>query len=191
MEKENKDAIKALEQEKNELNALIGKGVSFEVDDIEFEVKKVFFGLLKKRVPIKVTRKFKVEEPTLGTLDRIAAESIELAIDDEALKSSDGMKHARTLVAHHSKRCAKIIALAVLDSDYLIPKPWHGGVKYVEDTKRIKELTSLFSRTIKPSKLYQLYVLINAMCNLGDFTNSIRLMSSDRTTMPILVEQEG
>ena len=182
----------ALEQEKNELNVLINKGVSFEVADTEFEVKRMFFGLIKKRVPMKVMRNFKIEEPTLGTLDRLSSEWIEFAIDEQALQSDDGMKHARTLTNHHAKRCAKVIALAVLGSDYLIPKPArHGVVKYVEDTARLKELIELFTRTIKPSRLYQLYVLINAMCNLGDFTNSIRLMSADRTTMPILIEDNN
>ena len=41
---------------------------------------------------------------------------------------------------------------------------------------------------IKPSVLYKLYVLVNAMCNLGDFMNSIRLMQQERTTMPIRIE---
>lgn len=186
------DDIKTLEQEKNELNVLINKGVSFEVDDIEFEERKVFFSLIKKRVPIKVKRKFKIEEPTLGTLDRLSVEWIEFDVDETKLKSDDGMQRARTLAANHSIRCAKVIALAVLGSDYLIPKYTRNGVvRYVEDIERLDELTALFARAIKPSRLYQLYVLINAMCNLGDFTNSIRLMSADRTTMPIRIEQNN
>ncbi len=36
------DEKKQLEQERNELNTLINKGVSFELKDTEFEVKKVF-----------------------------------------------------------------------------------------------------------------------------------------------------
>jgi hypothetical protein len=183
------DEIKTLEQERRELNALINKGVPFEVDDFDFEEKRVFFGLLKKRVPVKVKRKFKIEEPTLGTLDRLSAEWVEFEIDEAAMKSDDNMRRSRTLVANHSIRCAKVVALAVLGSDYLIPKCSVGGVvRYVEDRKRLKELTALFARAIKPSRLYQLYVLINAMCNHGDFMNSIRLMSADRTTMPIRIE---
>ena len=57
-----------------------------------------------------------------------------------------------------------------MGSDYLIPTPGKGGtVYYKEDKKRLEELTALFARKIKPSELYQLTVLINAMCNLGDF----------------------
>ena len=183
-------SITPLQQEKTELNALINKGVSFSVMDTGFEVKRSFFGLIKKRVPVKVERKFKIEELTVGTLDRLSAEWIEFEIDEEKMKSDNGMQRAKTLAGNHALRCAKIIALAVLGTDYLIPKCTIGGVvRYDEDTKQLGELTALFARTIKPSQLYQLYTLINAMCNLGDFMNSIRLMSADRTTMPIRIEE--
>ncbi|KAA6350872.1 hypothetical protein EZS27_001719 [termite gut metagenome] len=183
------DTIKTLEQEKSELNALINKGIAFEVTDTEFQEKRVFFGLIKKYVPVKMPKQFKIQELTLGTLDRLSAQWIEFAMDEVALKSGDGMQRARTLAREHALRCAKIVALAVMDADFLIPKHGKNGVvRYVEDTKRLEELTALFARAIKPSKLYRLYVLINAMCNLGDFVNSIRLMCADRTTMPVRIE---
>ncbi len=186
------EVTKTLEQEKSELNALINKGVQFEVVDTEFEVKKRFGGLIKKRIPVKVRKQFKIEEPTLGTLDRLSLQWIEFAIDESILKSDDGMQKARTLTHEHSLRCAKVVAIAVLGSDYLIPQLGKNGVvRYVEDKARLEYLTSLFARTIKPSNLYQLTVLINAMCNLGDFLNSIRLMSSDRSTMPIRIEENN
>jgi hypothetical protein len=186
------DVPKTLEQEKSELNALINKGIDFEVIDTEFEIKRRRFGLLKKRIPVKVKKRFKIEELTLGTLDRMSAEWIEIAIDEERFKGDDGMQKARTLVNEHALRCAKVIALAVLGSDYLIPLCGKNGVvRYVEDTERLIYLTDLFARTIKPSSLYQLCVLINAMCNLGDFINSIRLMLSDRSAMPIRIEEKA
>ena len=105
------------------------------------------------------------------------------------MKSSDALERSRRLVYDHSIRFARIVAIAALGEEREIPKPIKSGVKWVEDTERLEELTQLFARNIKPSKLYQLVILINAMCNLGDFTNSIRLMSSDRTTMPIRIEE--
>ena len=184
--------IKKLEQEKAELNALINKGVTFEVEDTEFKVTKRFFGLFKKRSPAKVKRTFKISEPTLGALDRIASEWIEVAIDEAALKGDDGMQRARRLVGKHALRCAKVVAIAVLGSDYLIPKYSVGGVvRYDEDRRRLEELTALFARTVTPSQLYQLCMLITAMCNLGDFMNSIRLMSADRSTMPGRIEENN
>lgn len=185
------DEKKKLEQERDELNALIGKGVSFEVKDTEFEVQKKFFGLVKRHIPHEVTRTFKIEELTLATLDRISAETIEMAIDESLMKSDDSMQRARGLAHKHSIRCARIIAIAALGEDRLIPVHGKSGTRWVENTKRLEELTSLFARKIKPSVLYKLYVLVNAMCNLGDFMNSIRLMQQERTTMPIRIEENN
>lgn len=185
------DNIKKFEQERAELNTLINKGVSFEVKDTEFEVEKHFLGLVKKYRPKEVTRTFKIEELTLSTLDRISAETIELAIDENVMKSADSMNRARGLARAHSIRCARIIAIAVLGEERLMPKHGKGCTRWVENTKRIEELTSLFARTIKPSVLYKLFVLVNAMCNLGDFMNSIRLVQQERTTMPIRIEENN
>lgn len=182
---------KKFEQERKELNTLINKGVSFEVKDIEFETRKRFFGLIKKRTPKEVKRTYTIEEVTLSTLDRLSAEWIEIAIDDNAMKSNDGMKIARGLAKEHAVRCARIIAIAVLGEKRLIPCPCKGGTRWVEDVKALDELTALFARRIKPSRLYQLCVLVNAMCNLGDFLNSIRLMLPERTTMPNRIEKNN
>ena len=183
--------INKLEQERKELNTLINKGVSFEVKDIELETHKRFFGLIKKRVPKEVTRTFKIEELTLATLDRISAETIEITIDESEMKSEDSIKRARGLAHNHSIRCARVLAIAVLGEDRLIPVHGKGGTRWVEDTARLDELTSLFARKIKPSVLYRLFILVNAMCNLGDFMNSIRLIQQERTTMPVRIEENN
>lgn len=184
-----KEKVAQLTLEREELNRLIGRGATFTVEDVRFHVVKRFFGLWRKKVPETYKREFRIEEPTLGTLDRLAREWVELEIDEEKLKGTDGMRAARTMAARHAMRCAKVVAIAVLGSDYLIPKSNKGGyVTYKEDNKTLGVLTALFYRTIKPSLLHQLVILISTMCNLADFINSIRLMSCDRTTMPTLVE---
>lgn len=189
MDNNKEKEIADLGRERNELNALIGKGVSFDVKDTEVIITKSWFGLRKKRTLQPVTRHFNIAEPTLSTLDRLSAEWVELAIDERSIKSEDGMIVARSL-ATQSIRLARIVAIAVLGVDRLVAVPGKNGiVRYVEDTKRLDELTDLFARSIKPSQLHQLYTLINAMCNLGDFVNSIRLMCADRTTMPIRIEE--
>lgn len=186
------DTVKTLEQEKAELNALINKGFTFEVEDTAFEVKKRFFGLLKKRIPVKVKKQFKIGELTASTLDRMSAEWIEIAIDEAQLQGDDMMQQARTLAAKHAVRCCRVIAIAVLGSDYLIPKyAGNGVVRYDEDTRRLNELTGLFARTVTPSQLYRLCLLITAACNLSDFMNSIRLMSVGRTAMPVRIEENS
>lgn len=180
-----------LEKEKSELNALIRKGVSFEVKDIQVETEKRFFGLIRRRRLVEVIRKFTIEEPTLSTLDRLSAEWIELAIDEKAMKSDDAMVVARTMAHKHSIRCARIVAIAVLGVDRLKCESKSGYPHWVEDTEKLNTLTELFARQIKPSRLHQLAVLVNSMSNLGDFMNSIRLMSTDRTTTPIRIEENN
>lgn len=186
MVEENKEK---LNQEKSELKILLNQGVEFEVEDIQFETESKFFGLLKKHTPKKITRKFKIGELTLGTLDRLSAEWIEFEIDDVSMSADEGMRQAKSLVHNHSLRCAKIIALAVLDADYLIPVYAGSCIRYKEDNDTLRELTELFARTIKPSDLFYLVSIINLMGNLGDFTNSIRLMLSARTTEPNRIEE--
>lgn len=174
-----------LEQERNELNVLINKGIEFEIEDMEWKTKRKFFGLIRKRVPVKVMKKFSIQQPTLGTLDRLSAEWVEIAIDEAKIKD-DGLKYAKAMAGLHARRCARIIGLAVLNTEYLIPTP----TGYREDRRKLDELTDLFLRRIKPSKLYELTIYVNTISNLGDFVNSIRLMQSERTTAPDLVEKE-
>ncbi len=180
-----------LEKEKAELNVMIQKGFEFQVKDVEVVTTKRFFGLIRKRTFAEVTRTFRIEEPTLSTLDRLSSEWIELAIDEKAMKSDDAMIVARTMAHKHSIRCARIVAIAVLGVDRLKRSTKAGFPHWVEDTEKLNELTDLFARTIKPSRLHQFAVLVNAMSNLGDFMNSIRLMSTDRTAMPIRIEESN
>lgn len=188
-----KDAKKLKEQlaqERNELNVLINKGMSFEVQDVEVQYKKYMWGLFKLKKLVSITRKFVIKEPTLGTLDRLSAEWLEFAVDDMTTETINVLSKARELVANNAERCARIIAIAVLGTDLLVPHVgFRGVVTYTEDTEKLDELTRLFIHKIKPSELYQIFLTIDTMCNLGDFINSIRLMSIQRTTMPIRVEE--
>ena len=174
---------KKLALESEELSRLIGEGFSFEVKETEIRSRKKWFGLKKEYFPVEVVTKFKIEEPTLGTLDRLSAEWVQFAIDEISLKSKHGLQAAKTLTHQNALRFAKVVAIAVVGSSYLKPQAdKFGTLHYVEDTERLAYLTQLFARTIKPSQLYQLCVAINTMSNLGDFCNSIRLMCAERTT---------
>ncbi len=188
--------VEKLEQERSELNALINRGWEFEVEGYHTEriPRRGLWGLLlpHRRRTVKTRQKYHISEPTLGTLDRLSAEWIELTIDEERLKGAEAMIEARTMAAHHARRLARIVALAVLGSDYLKPTPGPGGaVRYEEDRRRLDELTDLFFHAVKPSELFQLTMTINAMCNLGDFIHSIRLMSAARTTVPTRIEADS
>lgn len=180
------DDKQKLELERKELNSLIEKGVTFEIQDIGVEKR----GWFRKRKLVEVTRKFTINELTLATLDRISAEGIEMAINEAEVQGERTMEYVRGFIAKHGRRCARIIAVAVLNESRLKPEPCRGGVRWVEDTAAVERLTDLFVRTIQPSKLHYLTLLVNAMSNIGDFVNSIRLMQAERTTMPNLIESK-
>lgn len=180
---------KRLEAERQELNLLIDKGVSFEVEQTILSRPAGLLGLVRKRSPRHSTLKFTIKEPTLSTLDRISAEQIELQISESVMSSESGLQEAKKMVLRHGRRLARIVALCVMGEDYVIQYQKQGRVVYGYNNKELDRLTDLFFHNIKPSKLFQLVLLVSSISNLGDFTNSIRLMSASRTTMPILIEE--
>lgn len=185
-----KDRIENLEREKSLVNRMIQKGISFEVEDDVVVTERKFFGLIRRKKLQKVKRTFVINEPTLGTLDRISAISVQMVIDEEKLKDEkDSLYVSRKLVLQHAENSARIIALMVLNEKALIPTVQNGCVRYDLDEASINELTSLFLRTIKPSKLKSLTDAATVVSNLPDFMNSIRLMSTNRTCMPNLIEE--
>jgi len=171
--------------ERNELNVLIKNGVVFDLDCVTYEHK----GFFRKKQPVNKTLKFSIQEPTLSTLDRLSAEQIDLVIDEKVLSSEVAISEAKKLTSKHCLRLAKIVAIAVLGQDYVKGKQKGSFFKYSYDNKALDNLTQLFFQFMKPSQLMQIVVLINTMSNLGDFCNSIRLMSAVRTTMPIRIEE--
>jgi hypothetical protein len=186
MKKEEK--IKA---EHEELNKLIRNGMFFTVERRVYRRQPGFRGYLRKRELIVTQEKLVVQEPTLAILDEVAAEQIELEIDEEKLSKTDWMNIVNKMKYDHSRRLARIVALHVLGEDYFICTQRGSAVEYTKDKKRLKELTDLIQHGTKPSYLSQLAEMVSTISNMGDFTNSIRLMSASRTTMPILVEQKG
>lgn len=178
-----------IEAEKIELNSLIGKGLSFDIERTVYKREQGFLGYFKKRVPEVEKLKFTIQEPTLSTLDRISAEQIELRIDESIISGENGISEVKNLAKNHAQRMARIVALAVLGQDYVISSSSGSSVRYKYDDQKLNELSELFFQNIKPSKLIQLTMIINTISNLGDFMNSIRLMSASRTTIPIRIEE--
>ena len=158
----------------------------------ETSMVRVFYSKLyffKRREIVTRKQHFTIAEPTLGTLDRIASESINFAITDAEMQSVDSLSVGMQKVHKNVEKCAKIVAYAVMGSEYEAPQLTKDGRLVIRpDIERFHELTQLFIRKLKPSSLYRLAQLIQLICNLGDFTNSIRLLQSDRTTMPSRIE---
>ena len=159
-----------IEAEKRELDLLLNKGMSFDLEVSTYKRGKGLGYLRKERVIEKQT--FIIKEPTLSTLDRLAVEQIDMNFNESILESTEGVAEAKRLIKAHAKRCARIIAIAVVGSGTTIEKA------------KTPVLSELFYENIKPSKLFAIARMINAISNLGDFCNSIRYMSASRTTMP-------
>ncbi len=156
------DQIKA---EKAELSTIIERGASFSVG-----CRSLLSRLLRKK-----ERRFVIYQPYLGTLDYLSAEFIQMDFTQERL-DAEGFQEAKRLAAVNAHRCARIIAIAILN------RKW--AIKYLT-----RPFADYLAWRVTPSKLYQLAMLISQMSNLVDFTGSIGLMSiQKRTTDPTPIE---
>lgn len=181
---ENKEKLEALEKEQNELRLMIEKGVTFDVEVTHYRRKPGFFGFFRKREKVTEKKVFSIQEPTLSTLDRLSALWLQMEIDETKLQEADYLNAAKKMARKEANRLAEVVATAVLGEDYYTAIDKGGYYQRTENKKELQRLTSLFLHTIKPSDLFTLAVLITNVSNLGDFINSIRLMSATRTSDP-------
>lgn len=182
--KSSQSSFNELEAEKHELRLLIERGISFTINYQEERKVRIprwrWFRFIKRTQTILEDKQqeFVVKEPTAFTLDRLSAEYIELVMDENLIKENP-RQEARKLFMEHNKRMARIVAIAVLGNQW-------------ENKEKLEELTAFFGRWLKNSQLLDLVQAIDLTNNLADFINSMRLMSSARTTMPSRIEsQEG
>lgn len=174
-----------LQRERSELQKLRDTGVTFDVDITYKRRKPGFWGFIRKRERYTENKVFTIKEPTLATLDRLSALWLELTIDETKLNEDDYMVTARQLAAKEAYKLAEVVAVAVLGEDYYDTTNKGGYFVRKPNEKRLKRLASLFAHTITPSQLLTIAILLTNVSNLGDFTNSIRLMSATRTSDPV------
>lgn len=184
MTEQEETKLEALQTEQDELRRMIGEGVTFDVDVTHYRRKPGFWGYFRKRERVTEKKVFKIEEPTLNTLDRLSALWLQMEIDEAKLQDADYLNAAKKMANKEAKRLAEVVATAVLGEDYYTTIDKGGYYKRTENKQELKRLTSLFMHTVKPSELFTLAVLITNVSNLGDFINSIRLMSATRTSDP-------
>lgn len=190
---EDNEKLENLTREQSELRQMINEGVTFDVEITYKRRKPGILGYFRKREKITEKKVFRVAEPTLSTLDRLSALWLEMTIDETKLGDEDYLCTAKKLAAKEAKKLAEVVAVAVLGEDYYDVTDKGGYFIRKHNEKRLARLTSLFTHTITPSQLLTLAILITNVSNLGDFINSIRLMSATRTSDPITnrVEQQG
>ena len=178
------DKLEALEREQSELRQMIGEGITFDVEVTYTRRKPGLLGFFRKREKITEKKVFRVQEPTLATL--------QMSIDETKLSDEDYFKTAKKMAAQEARKLAQVVAVAVLGEDYYDVTDKGGYLVRKPNETRLARLTSLFLHTVTPSQLLTLAILITNVSNLGDFINSIRLMSATRTSDPTqLIEQPG
>lgn len=190
---DNNQKLENLTREQSELRQMINSGVTFDVDVTYRKRKPGLLGFLRKRETIKEKKVFLIAEPTLSTLDRLSALWLEMTIDETKLNDTDYLSAAKKLAAKEAKKLAEMVAVAVLGEDYYDVTSKGEYFMRKPNEKRLARLASLFEHTVTPSQLLTLAILITNVSNLGDFINSIRLMSATRTSDPMtnLIEQQG
>lgn len=182
MTKEEK--LEALTREQTELRKMIGEGVTFDVEITHHRRKPGLLGYFRHREKITETKVYTIKEPTLATLDRLSLLWLRMEIDETKLGDDDYLRTARTLANKEAKQLAEVVATAVLGEDFYIATFDGTTYRRKEDRKALRDLTLLFFHTLKPSELLTLAIIITNVSNLGDFVNSMRLMSATRTSEP-------
>lgn len=155
--------------ERAELDILLSAGMSFSVP------KRSLLRYIGKP-----DRQFLIAPLFLGTLDYLSREFVEMNFSEEAIQEN-AFGEAKRLMAHNARRSARVVALAVLNSDWKIR--WLAGL-----------YAWYFRWHITPQVLLRLTLKIQEASNLGDFTNSIRYLSvvarTATPTTPNLMERK-
>ena len=179
-----KNKEESLVAEQDELRLMIQEGVTFDVDVTYMKRKPGFLGFFRKRDKVTEKKVFRIKEPTLSTLDRLSALWLQMDLDEARMQEDDYLKAAKQMAGKQAGRLAEVVAVAVLGEDYYKTVETGGGFRRTEDKAALEKLKMFFMHTVKPSDLFTLAVLITNVSNLGDFINSIRLMSATRTSDP-------
>lgn len=156
----------------NELRKAANAGFEFEVVIKNKTKVKGFWGFFQKRILTEEKRLFTIKELTMGIFDRISIESAKM--EDVKTDVDDFESYMKVYARKHSKTMGRIIALAVLGSDYF----YYENNKIKTDDSSLNDLINCFNTFIKPHDMLNLLQLIDIASNLGDFMNSARLVTA-------------
>ncbi|MDR1456378.1 MAG: hypothetical protein LBJ01_12055 [Tannerella sp.] len=160
------------ELERRELDLLTGEGFRFEI-------------------PVgKGKKTFTVHEPTAWVLDCMSALCLEMEMDENLLANSEGfLNESRRLVRKNAFLLSRVIGVAVAGDTYspFPPVRWARGLFH---RVKVRRLSRLFYHSLAPSKMKEISSFVLAASNLGDFINSIRLLSGARTTISGRIEKQ-
>lgn len=158
------------------LKKIIGNGVKFTVNYTVKVRQKGLKGLFRPKTKEERKEEFVMKEPTLAVLDRASEVWLRMNTDGLDQDGDDEQKEGFKAVRNHAKDMAECLAILVLGEEYYAVD---GG-----DDKEIARLKDLFYKTVKPSQTHDVAMFVNAISNIEDFTNSMRLMKVSVTTAP-------
>jgi len=146
--------------------------------------EKAINALLEKGVVFNLNRKkYHLKEATLGMLDEISALQLQMTIDENRLDDNQ-LIYTKQLVKYNAELAAEIVAIMLVGSKGYSHIPivdnilsWVWGLKVKSKKKEVFQ-------NLKPSELVNIAMITLQLSNSGDFINSIRLMSANRTTAP-------
>ena len=125
----------------------------------------------------KKTVGFTVRQPTLGNLYRIAEVYLSMGIEVDSLDNMN-MDQGYKLVSQHGKKMCEIAAHSILNN-YLLGRYF------------LKPLARLLFKRATPSEIYTIFYAIVVFGGVADFSNTIRLISTMRVTMPRNLSQNS
>lgn len=160
--------------EKREAQRLVGTGYVFKV---EYDTtRRTIFGRKKEHH----VEEYRIEEPTLGTLDRMSQEWVDIKIGG----GGGVMDEAKLAVADNAMRMCRVIAIAVMGSEHPGMVQGKGAAERKAVEREIERMAGIFAACVKPSQLKDIAYFILAASNLADFMTATTLMRAGRTTRP-------
>jgi len=115
-------------------------------------------------------RKFTISQSYLGTIFTISHIAITMGIDEEKIKDNP-IGESRDIAVSHAKKMARIVAIAILNNKWKI--------RLFESV-----LANFLFWKLTPGELRNISETVMTLNNMGDFMNSIRLISGRRMTEP-------
>ena len=173
---------------KRELTKLINDGFPITITEMYFERKKGFWNLLSKPEKKKREITYHIKELTLNIIDLISLEA-----QNFNLKKYDGKESLafdNSVSRKDIQIMSKIIALAIMGTDYEYKIISGQREKYIRDDKGLKNIQIHISQKIRPSDLFGILQLIDITSNFGDFTNSIRLITGATKKASLIEEKQ-
>ncbi|WP_407497494.1 hypothetical protein [Elizabethkingia meningoseptica] len=173
---------------RRELTKLINNGFPITLSETYVERKKGLLRFFSK--PEKKTREvtYVIKELTFNIIDLISLEAQSLNLKD--YEGKEGLAFNNSLSRSDIKIMCKIIALAIMGTDYEYKVITDQREKYIRDEKGLRRIQNHLSQNLHPSDLFGILNLIDIHSNLGDFTNSIGLITGAAKRASLIEEKQ-